>query len=104
MIKAIIVRPCEMSGHIFNFGRDNYGNIHLPYRARSKGNFFAKYPVNRRTLIHIWQHLHHNASHAPEAVSKRWCAAARRFERHHLAAGGKGTCRFLNKYTAHAWM
>lgn len=63
-----------------------------------------KDPLVHRTLIRIWQRLHYLSSHAPAAVEIRNLAAMIKFENRHLARSGKGTCRFINKYTAHRWL
>lgn len=103
-MKAIIVRPGEMSGRVFYRGFRKHNQYALPYRARGKKVPFPGYAVNRNTLMGIFSYLHHYADHSPPAVAKRWRAASRRFERHHFAMAGNGTARFLNTYTAHAWM
>ena len=104
MIKAIKIRPKEMSGQVFKSPYGRTQPYHLPYYPRTKSTFFNKYPLNQQTLIRIFQNLHHYADHSIPAMNKRWKPAARRFERHYLAAGGNGSCRFLNEYTAHRWM
>ncbi len=102
-MKAIIIRPTDVK--VSRYGqRMKHAEWYLPYRTRGKKARFEGYAVNRNTLIDIFSNLHHYADHAPPAVAKRWRAAARRFERHHFAMAGNGTARFLNTYTAHAWM
>lgn len=104
MIRAIKIQPKEMSGKVFKSPYGRTQSYHLPYYFRTKSTFFNKRPINQRTLIHIFQTLHHNADHGIPAIAARWKPACRRFERHHLAASGNGSCRFLNTYTAHQWM
>ena len=104
MIKAIIVRPSDC--RVFYRGHRREGDYHLPYATRRKNTYLDKEPPNRRQLIKTWQVLHHYSSHSIPAMNKRWRAANRRFEAHHLGGrgGGRSTCRFLNTYTAHAWL
>ena len=101
---AIIIRPNDMKA--FNRGGRHDFPYHLPYRARGTGTRFASLPANQRTLINIFGYLHGYASHGTKAMYKRWKPAERRFMNRHMAdAGGRrNTCRFLNTYTAHAWM
>ena len=101
MIKAIKVRPNSESGRAFKVGREH--GYQLPYHVRRKNTFFDSYPVNRRTLIRIWQTLHAYTSHSSPANGRKYRAAARRFDRLHMGSH-RGTCRFINEYTAHAWM
>lgn len=102
-MKSIIVRPTDVKVSRYGQRMEN-PEWYLPYRPRSKKVYFKGYAVNRNTLIDIFSNLHHYAAHSPPAVTKRWRAAAQRFERSHFASAGNGTARFLNTYTAHAWM
>ena len=107
MIKAIKVRPKD--SRVFYQGTRRLGTWHLPYHYRNpltsaKTHTFGKLPVNQRTLINIFGYIHGYAGHGIEVMQKRWKAAEQRFKRHHFAAGGNGSCRFLNTYTAHRWM
>lgn len=72
----------------------------------AKTHTFSKLPANQRTLINIFGYLHGYASHGVKSMYKRWKPAERRFMNRHMAdAGGRrNTCRFVNEYTAHAWM
>jgi hypothetical protein len=101
-VRSIIVRPTDVK--VSRYGqRMANAEWYLPYRTRSKKARFEGYAVNRNTLIDIFSNLHHYASHAPKAVAKRWRAAEYRFVCRHMGAR-RGTARFLNEYTAHAWM
>ena len=101
MIKAIKVR---VSGNPQFFrGRRSNETYHLPYTERRTSTFFNKYPANQRTLISIWQNLHQYTSHSNRTMRNRWKAANKRFDRMHFGSL-RGTCRFLNEYTAHRWM
>lgn len=101
-MKAIIVRPG--ADKVFYRGFRRHNQCVLSYRTRGKSTFFNSYPVNRRTLIKIWQTLHHNASHSPIPVAKKWRPVERRFNQRHMGSMWRCTSRFANTYTAHAWM
>ena len=101
MIKPIIVRPS--ADKVFNRGRRLDNQYYLPCRSRAKGDRLKNEPANRRHLIRTWQNLHHYSSHSPIPVEKKWRAANARFDRQHFGSH-RGTCRFLNTYTLHAWM
>lgn len=104
VIKAIKVR---VSGYRQFFrGRRSGETYHLPYTNRHPCTSFDKYPVNQRTLIGIWQNLHHYTCHSNRVMKKRWQSAANRFDANHLGerGGRRSTCRFLNEYTAHKWL
>lgn len=103
-MKAIIVRPTGVK--VSRLGRRmECPEWYMPYRPRSKKVYFEGYAVNRNTLIDIFSNLHHYSSHAPEAVAKHWRPAAKRFKRRHMPyRWNRSTMRFVNTYTAHAWM
>ena len=66
------------------------------------------YPVgwnlNRRTLGRIFSRLHYLACHAPAPVRARYRGAYLLFYNQHFAGRGRASVRYLNTYTAHAWM
>lgn len=102
-MKAIKVRV--NSNRQFYRGTRRDTSYHLPYYERHKSTFFNNYPANQRTLIRIWQELHHHTGHSNAVMRKRWLTANKRFEAHHMPyAWGRSTCRFVNEYTAHRWM
>ena len=108
MIQAIKIRPND--SRVFYRGTRRLGTWHLPYHPRNpltdaRNHTFGKLPVNQRTLINIFGYIHGYAGHGIEIMRKRWKAAERRFERHHMPyAWGRSTGRFVNEYTAHRWM
>jgi hypothetical protein len=64
----------------------------------------AGWGFNKRTLGQIFGQLHYLACHAPAPVQKRWRPAYNNFCNKYLAQKGKASVRYLNKYTAHAWL
>ena len=64
----------------------------------------AGWQVNHRTLGRAFARLHYLACHAPDPVrAKHWSAYQVLYNR--LFAGrGTASIRYLNTYTAHAWL
>lgn len=100
-MKAIKIRVSCIKQ--FFRGRRGKGTHHLPYTERRPSTFFNNYPANRRHLIRTWQTLHHYSCHSPIPVAKKWRAANARFDRQHFGSR-RGSMRFINTYTLHAWM
>ncbi len=102
-MKAIKVRPAEVGA--FNRGRRTEDTYHLPYYNRKIGGVRINLPVNKRTLLRIWDDFHTYTSHSTAANALKYRAAAQRFERQHMPyQHNRSSLRFINKYTAHAWM
>lgn len=73
------------------------------YNWQTHTNWYpANYKLNHRTIVRIFQQLHHNACHAPGPVSKRWKHAERNFMKVHFA--DNGSMRYANKYSCHSWL
>jgi hypothetical protein len=60
------------------------------------------YRLNKKTIARQFGRLHYLACHAPKPVQKRWASAYTTFYKKHF--GVTGSMRYLNTWTAHAWL
>ena len=74
------------------------------YNWQTRRRRTTKESINRKFIVRNFQYLHHYARHAPATVQKQWDHAYRQFEARHFASRGKASMRFLNTWTAHAWL
>ena len=62
----------------------------------------AGYRLNKKTIFRQFGRLHYLACHAPGPVKKRWAPAYKAFYKKRF--GVTGSMRYLNTWTAHAWL
>lgn len=66
------------------------------------------YPANwgkhKQQFAKRFARLHYLACHAPAPIQKRWKHAEQAFMNKHFGSGGKGSMRYLNKWSAHSWL
>jgi len=63
----------------------------------------AGYTKNQISIIRRWQQIHHYSSHAP-SCAPHWKTAEKMFNKQFLGSEGKGSMRYLNKWSAHSWL
>jgi hypothetical protein len=64
----------------------------------------AGWGFNKQVLGRVFARLHYLACHAPAPVQRQWRPAYNKFCDRYLAQKGRASVRYLNKYTAHAWL
>lgn len=75
------------------------------YNWQSRVEWFpVGYRVNKKTIAKQFGRLHYLACHAPAPVNKRWQKAYANFMAKHFGAKGKASMRYLNEWSAHAWL
>lgn len=66
------------------------------------------YPANwtrhQQMFSKRFTHLHYLSEHAPDPIQKRWKQAGRNFMKKHFGDAGKGSMRYLNKWSCHSWL
>lgn len=85
--------------------RKGYGNEWINYNFVNRAKWFiAGWQLNQRTIGSIHSRMHYLACHAPESVQKQWRAKYAVFMKHHFGDAGRGSVRYLNKWSCHSWM
>ncbi len=97
-------RPQEINKrHTFRLRLKGYGNEWINYNWQTRVEWYpAGYRLNKKTISKQFSRLHYLACHAPKPVQKRWAPAYRAFYKRHF--GVTGSMRYLNTWTAHAWL
>lgn len=81
------------------FGRsDNYN-----WQSRVKW-YPAGWGFNKRVLGRIHSRLHYLACHAPAPIRVKYRNVYREFCKKHFGDAGRGSVRYLNKYSCHSWL
>jgi hypothetical protein len=66
------------------------------------------YPANwtrhQQMLSKRFAHLHYLSEHAPAPIQQRWKHAGRAFMKKHFGDAGRGSMRYLNKWSCHSWL
>jgi hypothetical protein len=61
------------------------------------------YGINKRTIARQFSQLHYLACHSPESVQRKWQKVYDNFHIKHFGTA-KGTMRYLNTWSCHAWL
>lgn len=64
----------------------------------------AGWQYNQRVLGSIHSRMHYLACHAPKPIQEKWRVTYNNFMINHFGAAGKGTMRYLNKWSCHSWL
>lgn len=64
----------------------------------------AGWKSNQISIHRRFMQLHYLACHAPAPVQKKWKSAYKNLCNRLFAENGHASVRYLNKYTAHAWL
>ena len=74
------------------------------YNWQSRVEWYpAGYGINKRTIARQFGRLHYLACHSPEPVQRQWQQAYNVFYKRHFGTF-KGTMRYLNQWSCHAWL
>lgn len=97
-------RPQEISKVSVMKERLKYGRTdNYNWQTRIKW-YPAGWGFNKKVLGSIHSRLHYLACHAPDPITKKWRATYAVFMKKHFGDGGKGSMRYLNKWSCHSWM
>ncbi len=101
-----LFRPQEHSKvHTIKLRRKGYGNEWINYNFCNRVKWYpAGWGVNKRVLGNIHSRMHYLACHAPAPIQKKWRVTYNNFMIKHFGAAGKGSMRYLNTWSAHAWL
>ncbi len=95
-------RPQGLSKTFLMRQRLKHG-VNDTYKWQTRTNWYpAQYKLNHRTIMRIFQQIHHYGCHAPGPVMKRWKNAERQFMKAHFP--DNASMRYDNKYTCHRWL
>lgn len=84
--------------------RRRYGATLGNYNWQSRAEWYpAGYGLNKRTIARQFGRLHYLACHSPEPVQRQWRQAYNVFHIKHFGTF-KGTMRYLNQWSCHAWL
>lgn len=99
-------RPQEKSTRTtMRLRRMGYGNEWINYNFVNRAKWFiAGWQVNQRVIGSMHSRMHYFACHAPKPIQKKWRVTYNNFMIKHFGAAGKGTMRYLNKWSCHSWM
>jgi hypothetical protein len=85
--------------------RNGYGNEWINYNFVNRAKWYpAGWKYNQRVIGSMHSRLHHLACHSPEPIQKKWRVTYNNFMIKHFGASGKGSMRYLNKWSCHAWL
>jgi hypothetical protein len=81
-----------------------YGNSHINYNFIDRNEWHPSgWKLNKKVLGKIHGHLHYLACHSPLPVQKKWRTTYDIFQNKHFGSF-KGSVRYLNKWSCHAWL
>lgn len=96
-------RPQELGKLYIMKQRLKYGRVdNYNWQTRIKW-VPAGLTKNQISILRRWQQIHHFASHTKNPA-QHWVVANKMFERQFLGTYGKGSMRYLNKWSAHSWL
>ena len=96
-------RPQEMPKSYIMKQRLKYGRVDN-YNWQTRSNWVpASLTKNRISILRRWQQIHHFACHTAKPA-QHWVVANKMFEKQFLGTYGKGSMRYLNKWSAHSWL
>jgi hypothetical protein len=74
------------------------------YNWQSRVEWYpAGYGLNKRTIARQFGRLHYLACHSPERVQRQWQKVYDNFHIKHFGTF-KGSMRYLNQWSCHAWL
>ena len=83
--------------------RRKYGHTDN-YNWQSRVKWYpAGFQLNRKTIFGQFGRLHYLACHGPKSVQRQWQRAYNVFHTKHFGTF-KGTMRYLNTWSCHAWL
>jgi hypothetical protein len=84
--------------------RRKYGALHGNYNWQSRIKWYpAGFKLNRKTIFRQFGNLHYLACHSPERVQRQWQKVYNNFHTKHFGTF-KGSMRYLNQWSCHAWL
>lgn len=99
-------RPQEITKrHTIRLRLQGYGNEWINYNWQSRVEWWpCGYGSNKKTIAKQFKRLHYLACHAPSPIQKKWRVTYNNFMIKHFGASGKGTMRYLNRWSCHSWL
>ena len=74
------------------------------YNWQSRVEWYpAGYGINKKTIFKQFGRLHYLARHSPERVQQQWQKVYNNFHTKHFGTF-KGSVRYLNQWSCHAWL
>lgn len=99
-----VFSPSGMSTKYIMKQRLKYGRSDT-YNFRPRSNWYPMgWKLNHRIIAKQFSNLHLLACHSPEKVQSKWRQAYNVFMNKHFGNSGRGTMRYLNKYSCHSWL
>lgn len=96
-------RPQEMPKSYIMKQRLKWGRSDN-YNWQTRSNWVpACLKKNQISILRRWQQIHHFACHTAKPA-RHWVKANKMFEKQFLGTYGKGTMRYLNKWSSHSWL
>jgi len=96
-------RPQEISTSYIMKQRLKYGRTDN-FNWQTRTNWVpAGLTKNQIHILRRWQQIHHFACHTKNPA-QHWVFANKMFEKQFLGSMGKGSMRYLNKWSAHSWL
>jgi hypothetical protein len=84
--------------------RRRHGAVLGSYNWQSRAEWYpAGYGLNKRTIFRQFGRLHYLACHSPERVQRQWQKVYDNFHTKHFGTF-KGSMRYLNQWSCHAWL
>jgi hypothetical protein len=84
--------------------RRRYGATLGNYNWQSRAEWYpVGYGLNKRTIARQFGRLHYLACHSPEPVQRQWQKVYNNFHKQHFGTF-KGSMRYLNQWSCHAWL
>jgi hypothetical protein len=84
--------------------RRRHGAVLGSYNWQSRAEWYpAGYGLNKRTIFRQFGRLHYLACHSPTRVQQQWQKVYDNFHTKHFGTF-KGSMRYLNQWSCHAWL
>ena len=84
--------------------RRRHGAVLGSYNWQSRAEWYpAGFQLNRKTIFRQFGRLHYLACHSPERVQRQWQKVYDNFHTKHFGTF-KGSMRYLNQWSCHAWL
>lgn len=104
-MKPMMFRPQDLSKlwRIRERRKGSPWSGNMNFRSRVEW-YPAGYTPQKKIFAKRFSNLHHFACHSPMPIQKKWKKTYNTFMKIHFGDGGKGSIRYLNKYSCHAWL
>ena len=84
--------------------RRRHGAVLGSYNWQSRAEWYpAGFQLNRKVMFRQFGNLHYLACHSPTRVQRQWQKVYDNYHTKHFGTF-KGSVRYLNKWSCHAWL